>query len=245
MPAITLQRVFGDGPDMKTVLNNCSIARLIGPDILGESWNHLRLGTRIEVNANPASWIIDFPVFVMGLCSGVVNPWNNGLKPTTHFIGGKTTNEFWTNAPANYHYLGGTGTDLFKTCKRIGLVETLGNNFGGAFGVNGIPFPNVALATRMALFMDFVKTGIPGELELRMWKPNAFFYPDMPYSDFIDNMTLATPTWLRPPDTNYYGFVTETITVDEATHGVLNAVNFGSNKVDHIEISDAVIARFG
>lgn len=236
MAAAIIQRLFSGVPDNKVLISNCSIARLIEPSVIS-NWNHLRIAIRVQIAAPLGSWIIDSPVFAFGLCSGITNPWNNGLLTTTHFVGVKTKPAFWQDDPVFGRFLL-TGIDGLSSCKRIGTTETIGPY------MSLWQLPHVSFGKRDALFVDFERDG--GNLKINTWYNNSVDSPDFGYDDFIDIVAFENPAYPRLPALDKYAWGTEdTVAVNEGVDGVLNAINFASNRVNHIEVSDAVVVRFG
>jgi len=226
MASSIVLRTYGDGDDKKISLSNATCARLLS---IGNTWNKIRVGIRLMVNA--AANITGTPAFAVGVCSGTSNPWNNGAATTTNFVGCITAQPSWTYT-TNVMLLNSGNVD-FRVATRVGTTTTFGLQPPSVLVI-----PALSYDIRGVIFVDITK-GSPN-YTVNVFSPTSITLADVTQTAFFTQVAAEVSSI-----SNYAFGTPRTIAVDEG-NGILNAVNIGWDKSvsGTIEISDLAIVRF-
>jgi len=225
MATKTLLTTWADGDDMTAALMNSSLRRLMS---IGSTWNHIRIAVRTHISDSGGN-IISTPRFVVGVCAGTTNPWNNGSATTTHFVGSTSNISFWTYQSAEFGYRTQTGTE-YAACKRVGTTFTVGTHFTSTI-------IRQYWNARTLFFVDIVK-GSPDFSIRSFWNQSST--SDINYSTFISTCKVITPSLTGYVLSNYV-----TLAVDEGVDGILDTANVAWDRTDPpIKVSDIAIVRF-
>ncbi|MCL4181225.1 MAG: hypothetical protein KJ072_26210 [Verrucomicrobia bacterium] len=177
-------------------------------------------------------------MFVVGVCSGVAAPYNNGSGSTTHFFG------FYENAatltryaaaganPAYYRGALNTGASL----RRVGTTNAA---YGGPLHYAWY----LMTGNRTLCFLDIRKNTSPTAWEVMLHCKSGVDNHDVTYADFINCATLDTFNFQSHSEYGWRSSVSAT--PNEATNGYFDAVNISWDRSNpKVEISDLAIVRF-
>jgi hypothetical protein len=166
--------------------------------------------------------------FAMGFCSGTSNIF--GDATCTHFVGVQAIGTWTENSAATF-----PPTANVTPATKVGTTVTLGTAFGQTVGIcNGA---SSATADRIMWFIDLIK-GSPN-FTLKEFSHTSLATLDSTQADFLAQMEQATPAF-----SNHTYSAGQTIAVDEAGNGTLNAINFyWSNTSLMPELCDIAVAR--
>ena len=225
MATQTILRNIGGVDDMRMALSNSNPRRALS---IGSNWTKIRIGVRMCINGTAS--ITGSPRFVMGVCSGTSNPWNNGSAITTHFVGASSSTASW-NLSSGVYFVN-TGSIDWRPTKRVGTAETFGSN------ISLLIVPAVSISKRWMYFLDITK-GSPN-FTLSGFSPNGTGAADASYADFLATVAVEVPS------VGSYVFGTSrTLAVDETADGSLDSVCIAWNRTaPTIEVSDLAIVRF-
>lgn len=232
MATTTLLRNTSGVDDVRAALSNSTLRRLLS---IGTNWTKVRVGIRFSLLDTGAE-LTSTPMLAMGVCSGTANPVNNGSATTDNFVGMRTTATSWTrNAGPPPYYLNGAYT--VRAAKRVGTTwgYTAGtNNFWYAWYIP------TGTGLRQMLCVDVTK-GSPNFTINMFARGNNSPQSDITKEDFLGKVALADPgNW-----NGHYLGTPNTVAVDEATNGYLNAANVAWDRSNpKIEISDLAVVRF-
>lgn len=215
-------------------LENSSIARQFNLP----AWTRLRVG--VHASLVGPTIVGGFPHWTIGLCSGVANIYPNNC----HFAGFQTNNStMWTMQTTYVSGFGGTGaTTRYRLVKKVGAVEsygadsnnTAGQNFGG-----GSTFAN----NNGLIGLEYEKTsGTTWTLRPFCWTAST---TGNNFSDAFCLQAMEVPygSFNTVSEHNYVR-TAETMTVDEGTDGVLDAVNIAWNRSgQYVEILNVFVTR--
>ena len=205
MASSIVVRTIGGLPEAAIQMSNSTWARPIN---LASTWQKIRFGIRVHFapSVTPGSGA----VFAVGLCSGTANQF--GDFTTTHFVGIQVSGGYGINAGQF------TNNTVFPVV-RIGTTSTL----GAAIQATSTTFLTVnaaATADRALLFVDIVKGNPNYTISCFM----ATVTTDKTALQFLQDVQIANPTEIG------YTFGTpQTIAVNEAVNGVLNAISCSWN----------------
>lgn len=227
-------RTFSSIVDNRIRLSNSNAARLWSSDI-GTSWTHIRIGCRLSIEDTGAN-LTATPQFFFGICSGTSNLFLDAT--TTHWAGIRSKDPSWLRAagpPASYSFANATINPV--AAKKVGatITDTASTAYAAVHAAD------CTTANRVALFLDITK-GTP-------WVFNVFAKQNANAGDvdiglYLSQIVLSTPVITDHNSSSAIGG-TMTLTIDEATNGFFNAVNFGWDRVSPaIEISDIAIVKF-
>lgn len=214
-------RTIAGNPEAAIQMSNSTWAR---PVNLPSTWIKVRFG--IRVHFQPSVSPGNTAIFAVGLCSGVANQF--GDFTTTHFVGIQVSGNYGINAGQF------TNNTVFPVV-RIGTTSTLGL----AIQPTNTTFLTVnaaATADRALLFVDIVKGNPNYTISCFM----ANVVTDKTAVQFLTDVQQGNPTEIG------YSFGTpQTIAVNEAANGVLNAVSCSWNATLSMpEICDIALVLF-
>lgn len=214
--------------DIYASMNNSAWARSIS---IPSNWTKIRLGCRYRVTdlgIGPTGT----PRMGMGLCSGTTNIL--GDATTTHFVGVLTNSASW-------NYYGAAGGAVYYSInlppyKRVGTTDTFGTNTltDGRFTIFTASTNN-----RYVYFIEIVK-GSPNYTINTFTVSGASPTYDSTQNEFLNNLQVPAGTLSISSFT--YGSA-QTIAVNEAVDGTLNAINFYWDRAAfNFEVHDVGIA---
>lgn len=224
-----LYEVAADG-DVRAYLAGNTLRRTLS---IGTDWTRLRLGIRFSYEDSGAN-ITGTPRFVMGLCSGTLNPWNNGSATTLNFIGVQQNNATVTRSVVgdSNHYAGG-----LQPFKRLGTTTTTGTAFTNAWVGSAQP-----ATRRNVLFLDIWK-GSPN-YTLQAFYRDSTLGSDVTRAKFIEQIetlsaVITNHSWTDGGPSG----AGKTLAFDEVA-GSLNTVNLAWDRSSpKIYISDLAVVR--
>lgn len=211
-----------------------------GPDIVETiplgTWNKVRVGMRLTMQAEASVPQSPFPRLALGLCSGTTNPF--GSANTTHFVGGVSNHILWNlkNTPRRL-FCGEGYTNTFKACKKIGATIT-----GEPTPVTGPLVMEEDEPPRTLIAVDITRMVGGFNVDLFLC---TLANPPMPFVDVTEFDFNAVMQSTTPALANHTRFSTFNVYTDEAVSGVLNAVNFSWNHgvINSIEVYDAAVNK--
>lgn len=229
-----IQRIYGDGPDGKIVLANSQIARLM---TIGNDWERLRIGMRVRIKGPEAS-ITGTPRLFIGACH--INPATPqagnliGDATTDNFIGYRTAHSTWDYATDSYQYAITTGT--LNLTKRVNTTITVNNIGSSDRRITDSVDKRSVIGFELARVSA---TNINGK-QFGATSTGGGSGKDWTYDELVDLMEMdtvaATGLALSGP--------ANSLAHDEATAGILNAVNISWDRtVWEMEISEVLVAR--
>lgn len=229
MSVLITGRILNSQVDKRASLGNDQIIRFIEP--LG-NWNKIRVGIRLSVNA--LADVTGTPRLYLGMCNGVESHASGaGSMTTRNFVGTVTSAATWSY---------GSGVDPNAGIPYLQIGETRGVVRVGTTNTT-ISSATVSTLTatpqlrRTALYATIDKT-TPSATTVEMLTSNniGVGLDDISLSRFIEQLESETTVIL---DGYQRTVISGSLSVDEATNGVLNAVNVSWSKTpNRIEISD-------
>lgn len=226
MASTIFERTISGTPDKRILMQNSQFARSL---IVGSSWNEIRVGIRASQRDSGAN-ITGTPRFAVGLSAGTANIF--GDATTDHWVGVLSTAATWTraNLGADFYY----GDIVARPAKRVAAVTTTGTQFTGAGVYTMADAPD---GNRWCYFVHITKGSPNFSIRLLSWD-NVFI--DISQATF--KAQLETPT---PVVSQHTWHTAQTIAVNEAVDGFLNAVNIAWDRSSpEIEISDIGVVKF-
>lgn len=212
-------------------------ADIVAPITLG-TWNKVRVGMRMTMQAEADVDQSPFPRLAVGLCSGITNPF--GAASTTHFVGGVSNNILWKFKTSPRRLFCGDGTsNSFKACKKIGTTITgEPTSITGPFIIEEDETPKTMLAVDITRMTGGFNVDIFLSTLLNPPLPPDLI--DVTEFDFNAVMQATTPALV-----NHTRFSTFNVYTDEAVSGVLNAVNLSWNHgvINGIEVYDVAVNK--
>jgi len=232
MATKTLHRIINGQNDVAAVLSNSSLCRLMS---IGSNWQRLRVALRLRVTDSGAN-VQGSPVFVVGVCSGTSQPYNNGAGNTQHFFGCYENATTWTRTAAS----GGVPANYATTTNGGVSLRRVGTTTGSAGGPLHYTC-RFMTETRCLYFVDILKA-VGNWSMLQHCKGHPADAYDCTYEDFIDKAVLDTFTFQNHGS---YGWRSANYTPNEAANGYFDAVNVSWDRSNpKIEISDLAVVRF-
>jgi hypothetical protein len=224
-----LYEVAADG-DVRAYLAGNTLRRTLS---IGSNWTRLRIGIRFSYEDTGAT-LTGTPRFVLGLCSGTANPWNNGASTTLNFIGVRQVNASVTRniVGDSTHFAG-----ALQPFKRLGITSTTGTTFTNAWVGSAQP-----ATRRNLLFLDILK-GSPN-YTLHGFYRDSTVGADVTRAKFIEQVEVVSSvvsnhSWT---DGGPLG-AGKTLAFDEVA-GALDTVNIAWDRsAPKIYISDLAIVR--
>ena len=232
MATKTLHRIINGQNDVAAVLSNSSLCRLMS---IGSDWQRIRIALRLRITDSGAN-VAASPVFVVGVCSGTSQPYNNGSGNTQHFFGCYENGTTWTRGAAS-----GDVPAYYATTTNGGVsLRRVGTTTAWAGGPLHYTF-RAMTETRSLYFVDIQKAAGNWSMMLHCKGHPADAY-DCTYEDFLDKAILDTFSWQNH---SQYSWRSASYTPDEAANGYFDAVNVSWDRSNpKIEISDLAIVRF-
>jgi hypothetical protein len=194
----------------------------------GGNWNKIRIGLHYQfvdqgtnISGTPKLWI------------GMGN-WLKGVgNYNAHFLGARTNMATWTRAVSNGVAL--FSSVAFTASKMVGQTETTSGSASFNIGTQ-------QNSRRWLILVDIDKT-TPSAVSVSVYTSNntvSGIY-DMTYDLFLDAMEQAVPANVSYTKST----ISSTMTVDEATNGVLDSVNIGWSRTNFpIEIAGLAVGYY-
>jgi len=174
---------------------------------LPSSWSKIRAGVLLYLDPTAFTTLTGTPKFTLGFCHGTANKVGN---PTTdHFVGVQSTSATWPY-PGN----DGRSSD-YKPLVDVASTPT----YGTAIATNSLYIPCSASAgsVRNVFFVDITK-GSPN-YTFNIFGPIGIG-GDVTVATFLAQMAQSSPSIAT-----HNFFSAQTMAVDEAGNGLLNAIN--------------------
>jgi hypothetical protein len=223
MSVIITGRKIGGVTDQRSSLGNDQIIRTIN---VGNTWNKIRVGLRMCIV--PQTNITGTPKFYVGVCNSTNAAGNNGAgsRVTNHFLGMLSTSATWTFTNGAFAPFFAVA---FTAVKRIGTIDTTD-------GANNATITASAPLLRCFLAVDIDKTN-PSAVTVEfigISNANTGVF-DVSLTDFFTQLKSDPVVF-----TGYSKFsLSTTLTINEGTDGILNAVNISWMKtLERMEFSD-------
>ena len=228
MATTTLLRNISGVDDVRAALSNSTLRRLLS---IGTNWTKVRVGIRWSI-LNTAADITSAPFLAVGVCAGTANPVNNGSATTDHFLGVRTTTTTWQIKPGPYYV--GDVTYSLRASKRVGTTWT------NTSGTNNLWYAWYVIPGQRQMLFVYILKGSPNFTISVLSVSTISGTADVSQADFFDKVVLASPgNW-----NGHYLATGNTVAVDEATNGYLNAVNVAWHRSNpKVEISDLAVVR--
>lgn len=208
MASFITSSLTSEGTNYAIKMSNSTFAR---PLTIPSTWQSIRIGIHLWMppdNSSPTGT----PRFAFGLSSGTSN--QVGDSNTTHFVGVITNSNTWTKS-GSFSY----NSIAFAPCVKVGTTMTTGSNMTGdsRLGISS------SLACLWALE---ITKGSP--YTFKLWAPSVI----------ANNLGITTTQFNIAMNAAKDGITLgsvgtpQTLAVNEATNGTLNAINFWWNRTD-------------
>lgn len=215
-----LVRIIGGSINQQCLeLNRSHIARYME---IGPEWSKLRIGVLWAVNASGAGNITGTPRLGVGVCSDLSNPYGS-LVPD-HWVGALSNSATWGDNTNVY------GATSFSTGFSINAAKVVaGTTTINASAIGGCSIASTPGSRISAMVVEISKLG--ANFSIRNIYPT-----DTPAAQITTSESLRTATEaavmaaLKTTSGSSYTLGTaQTIAVDEASDGLLNAININFN----------------
>lgn len=206
-----LSRTISAANDNRLVLRSGQATRKFD---FGNNWTKIRIGLLLSFDA--AASILGTPRFFFGACNYAGGGW--GSATTANSIGLWSTVTSWPLAltPAVLGGVGGAAI-MLNGAKRIGsTVTTTGN---GLTNVSAAP-----ASVRSAWFLEITK-GSPFNLLAAGPSNQAAAQTNVTDAQFYDSIFAALMGDINTIIPGYHNMGIGTLTIDEGTNGILDALN--------------------
>lgn len=227
MPTTIIQRVISAVADNAISISNAQFGRLI---TLPVGWSQIRVGIRLHMTDSG----INFggtPRLALGFGHGVTNM--VGGVTCDHFVGMISMAPTWIRNVATYSI----GSTSYSPAVKVGAVLTTGADMVASGTVYIGNQAAAAAADRTCIFLNLLK-GAPN-YDFRAFVGISNAPADVSAATFLAQMQTDPPALAN----HQYSAVAQVLAVDEATNGVLNAVQvWWSEATVALEISDLAVA---